>query len=134
VKVIGELKDVMIIIASNPKIHQVIDIVVVDILEAYGMLLSRDWSHKLQGYFTSNWSHLWFPWNGKPNKIRIDREKYLKHTITDLEAPNEPYSSEFPILGNYSCDSYFRNFTACVSEIPLTQMSKLLLQENQTIT
>jgi hypothetical protein len=40
VKFIGELKDVMILIASNPKIHQVIDIVVVDILEAYGMLLS----------------------------------------------------------------------------------------------
>jgi tetrahydromethanopterin S-methyltransferase subunit F len=49
VKVIGELKDVMIMISSNPKIHQVIDIVVVDIPKAYGMLLSRDWSHKSKG-------------------------------------------------------------------------------------
>jgi hypothetical protein len=44
VKVIGELKDVMIWITSNPKFHQVIDIIIVDILESYGMLLSRDWS------------------------------------------------------------------------------------------
>jgi hypothetical protein len=58
VKVIEELKDVMIRIASNPKIHQVIDIVVVDIPEAYGIFLSHDWSHKLQGYFSSDWSHL----------------------------------------------------------------------------
>jgi len=42
VKVIGELKDVMIQIASNPKFHQVIDIIIEDILKAYGMLLSRD--------------------------------------------------------------------------------------------
>jgi hypothetical protein len=52
VKVIGELKDVMIQIASNPKFHQVIDIIIVDIPEAYGMLLSRDWSEKLHGYFS----------------------------------------------------------------------------------
>jgi hypothetical protein len=38
------------------------------------------------------------------NKIMIDHDKYLKHTITDLEAPNEPYSTKFPIIGNYSCD------------------------------
>jgi hypothetical protein len=45
VKVMGELKDVMIRLASDPRVHQVIDIVVVDILEAYGLLLSMDWYH-----------------------------------------------------------------------------------------
>jgi hypothetical protein len=38
----GELKDVMIRLASDPRVHQVIDIIVVDIPEAYGFLLSRD--------------------------------------------------------------------------------------------
>jgi hypothetical protein len=42
VKVIGELKNVLIILSSNPKVHQVIDIIVVDIPEVYGMFLSRD--------------------------------------------------------------------------------------------
>jgi hypothetical protein len=52
VKFMGELKDVMIRLASDPRVCQIIDIIVVDIPKAYGLLLSRDWSQKLQGYFT----------------------------------------------------------------------------------
>jgi hypothetical protein len=40
VKVMGELKDIMIIIETHPKFVQVIGIIVVDILEAYSLLLS----------------------------------------------------------------------------------------------
>lgn len=42
VTVMEELKEVVIRQSSNPNSFQVIDIVVVDILEAYGLLLSRD--------------------------------------------------------------------------------------------
>lgn len=42
VKVIGELKDVLIRMTTKPQYTQVIDIVVVDIPKVYGMLLSRD--------------------------------------------------------------------------------------------
>ena len=42
VKVMGELKDVMIRLSSNSKVHQTIDIIVVDIPKAYGVILSRD--------------------------------------------------------------------------------------------
>ena len=42
VKVLGELKDVLICLSSNSKVHQKIDIIVVDILEEYGVILSRD--------------------------------------------------------------------------------------------
>ena len=42
-KVIGELKDVLILMVAKPQVAKVIDIVVVDIPEAYGMFLSRDW-------------------------------------------------------------------------------------------
>ena len=41
VKVMGELKDVLICLASNSKFHQAIGIIVVDILEDYGVILSR---------------------------------------------------------------------------------------------
>jgi hypothetical protein len=54
VKVIGELKDVMIIMATHSKFVQIIDISVVDILESYGLLLSQDWSEKLNGYFSTD--------------------------------------------------------------------------------
>jgi hypothetical protein len=48
----GELKEVMTRIARHPNSVQIIDIIVVDILDAYGLLLSRDWSEKLNGYFS----------------------------------------------------------------------------------
>jgi hypothetical protein len=54
VKVIGELKNVLIRLSSNPKVHPVIDIIVVDIPEVYGMFLSRDWSEQLHGYFATD--------------------------------------------------------------------------------
>jgi hypothetical protein len=67
VKVLGELKDVLIRLSSNSKVFQIIDIIVSDIPDAYGLLLSRYWYEKLHGYFSTNWSHFWIPFNGKPN-------------------------------------------------------------------
>jgi hypothetical protein len=52
VKVMGELKDVMIKIETHPKFLQVINIIIVDIPEDYGLLLSQDWYEKLKGYFS----------------------------------------------------------------------------------
>ena len=72
VKVFGELKDVLIRLSSNSKIHQIIDIIVVDIPETYGVILSRDWLAKLNGYFSTDWSHIWLPYKGQPNKIKVD--------------------------------------------------------------
>jgi hypothetical protein len=126
VKVMGELKDVMIRIATHPKFVQVIDIIVVDIPKAYGLLLNRDWSEKLNRYFRTDWAHLWLPLKGHKNIIRIDRERYLKHTVTNLETLNEPSSTDFPVLGNYSCDSYFGNFSPLSYNVPLTQNSEMI--------
>jgi hypothetical protein len=95
VKVLGEIKDVMIRVATHPNFVQVIDIIVVDIPEAYGLLLSRDWSKKLNRYFRTDWAHLWLPLKGYNKMIIIDRERYLKHTVTELETPNEPTSTRF---------------------------------------
>jgi hypothetical protein len=128
VKFMGELKDVMIRLASDPRVHQVIDIIVVDISEAYGLLLSRDWSAKLQGYFSTNWSHLWLPYKGRMNHIRVDNEAHMKHIVTKLEGKNEPISFAHTVLGNcfletdhgcyasqpssFQSDEYMNSFTA----------------------
>jgi hypothetical protein len=68
------------------------------------------------------------------NIIRIDRERYLKHTVTDLETLNEPSSTDFPVLGNYSCDSNFGNFSPFSFDVPLTQNSKMIFQEKLSMT
>jgi len=54
VKVISELKNVLVRLSSNTKAYQIIDIIVIDILEMYGLFLSRDWSEQLHGYFATN--------------------------------------------------------------------------------
>jgi ribonuclease HI len=117
VKVMGELKNVLIRLSSNPNVHQFIDIIVVDIPKVYGMFLSRDWSEQLHGYFMTDWSHLWLPENGKPNKIRVNRERYLKFTVTDLNDPNEPYTPPADSPEVQGMDTYFGNFMAEVSPI-----------------
>ena len=64
VKVVGRLRNVLLILSVDPWIHQTIDIVIADIAKTYCMWLSRDWSEKLKGYFATHWSHLWLPLNG----------------------------------------------------------------------
>ena len=41
---VGEMEDVLIRLSTDERVFQYIDIVVADIPDAYGMLLSRDWS------------------------------------------------------------------------------------------
>ena len=110
VKVIGELNQVTIRLSSNPKVCQVIDILVANIPELYCLILSRDWSEKLHGHFTTDWSHMWLPYNGKPNQIRVDCGKHQKYIITDLEGKNEQVTYRSNIIRNYSVESFIGNF------------------------
>jgi hypothetical protein len=60
----------------------------VDIPESYDFLLRRDWSAKLQGYFSIDWSHMWLPHKGKEKKIRVNSEAHMKHTVIEFEGKN----------------------------------------------
>jgi hypothetical protein len=127
VKVIGELRNVLIRLSSNPKVHQVIDIIVVDIPEVYGLFLSRDWSEQLHGYFVMDWSHLWLPENGKTNRIKVNHERYLKFTVTDLNDPNETFTPSADSPKIQRMDTFFGNFMVKTSTITNPeQQSKIL--------
>ena len=89
VKVVREMEDVLIRLSTNEKICQYIDMVVADITDGYGLILNRDWSARLNGYFASDWSHLWLPQKGSSNQIKILREPHMKHNVTQLEEKNE---------------------------------------------
>ena len=118
--------------ATKPQYTQVIDRVVVDIPEAYGMLLSRDWLVKLNGYFSTDCSHLLLPQKGKGDMLRVDRERYMKYVVTELNGPNEPVMFINSILGNYSfnvcaMETCFGEFLAeTIEETPInTQLEAL---------
>ena len=104
---------------------------VVDIPEAYGLILSRDWSAKLNRYFATDWSHMWLPYKNSQNQIKVMREPHMKHNVTQLEGKNEPGNFSSPVLGNYFLELELGNYKAeeasCESD---TQSS--LLQFSQT--
>ena len=85
VKVIGEMEDVLIHLSADERVCQYIDIVVEDIPDAYGLVLSRDLVEKLEGNFASDWSHVWLPYKGFQNQINVLREPQMKYTVTQLE-------------------------------------------------
>lgn len=101
--------------STNPKIHQTIDTIMVDIPHNYGICLSRYWSAMLNGCYSIGWSHLWIPFNRKLDHIKIYREGYIKHVVTDLNDPNEPVMFNNLILGNYSYDAFLGNYTSEIS-------------------
>ena len=78
-----------------------------DIPETYGMCLSRDWSEKLKGYFATDWLHMWLPLNGKPNKFKVDREPFMKQTVTDLDGSNESVSFYDNQIEHFTFDTFF---------------------------
>ena len=114
---------------QNNKICQFIDITVADIPSGYGLILNRDWSARLKGYFASDWSHLLLPLKGTPNKIKISREPYMKYTVTKLGEKNESVDS---VLGNYLTECKLRNHTSSKASA-MTNIQPELLQLPQAI-
>ena len=107
VKVVGILRNVLLKLSIDPRIHQTIDIVIAYILETYGMWLSRDCSEKLKGYFGTDWYHLWLPLNVQSNKLKVDREPFMKQTVTDLDGSNEFVSFFNNQIEHFSFDTFF---------------------------
>src|SRR5882757_755062 len=71
----------------------------------------RDWSSDVcsSDLFASDWSHLWLPYKGILNQIKILREPHMKYNVTQLEEKNEPVDS---MLGNYFIELEPGNYQA----------------------
>ena len=122
VKVLGELKYVLIHFDSNSKVHHTIDIILVDIPEAYGVIQRRDWLAKINKYFTIDWSHLWLAYKGQLNKIKVEHECYMKHMVTSLNDPNEAVMFSNSILKKICFDMFFGELEDEIS--PLADLDK----------
>ena len=119
----GELKIFLLTLSVDPRIHQTIDIVVAHIPEAYGMWLTRNWLEKCKGCFSTDWSHLWLPYLGRPNKSKIMREPYLKQTVTDLNDPSEHVVYFSSHIEHYTFDTFFGNFLADSSTVEILKIN-----------
>lgn len=101
VSVVGELNMIQMQIASDPRIQQVINIQVADIPDAYGLILGRDFTRALNGYVSTDHSHMWLPWKGVPNQIRIEREPRMKYMTTEYQKTSTEVLISEVGMGNY---------------------------------
>ena len=52
-----------------------------------------------------DWSHLWLPYKGKNNRIKVNSEPLMKYIVTEMEAPNESMNIAQEMLRNYFLES-----------------------------
>jgi hypothetical protein len=60
-------------------------------------------------------------------------EKYMKHVVTDLNDPNEPVMFNNSILGNYSYDTFFGNYTYEISSFVESNTQSEILHCTQIV-
>ena len=128
------MKDVLIHLSAYPRVCHFINVMVVEIPKTCGLILSRDWSTKLNGYFANDWSHMWLPYNNSQNQIKILWEPHMKYNVTQLEWKNEPVNFPSSVLGNYFLEleprKYQEKEASCESD---TQFNLLQFSQDDDI-
>jgi hypothetical protein len=91
VKVYGLCEDVEVFLIDFPHINLLMNIVVIDVPDAWGMLLSRSWSASLGGFLSMDLTHAHIPMGDGTFEVLYSRERADKHVMD----PNGPdYTSE----------------------------------------
>jgi hypothetical protein len=115
VKCLGMIKDLVVNLAQIPVKSILMDVVIVDILAKYGMLLSRSWGAKLGGSLQLDMTYATIPIFGG-QFTRLYRETRLAYIVSDPQNPNNyPVYVADQDLGNciLSIDD---DFEECIEE------------------
>ena len=75
----------------------------------------------MKGYFATDSSHLWLPLNRQPNKLKVDREPFMKQIVTDIYGSNESVSFFSNQIEHFTFDTFFGDFPADVSPVENVQ-------------
>ena len=94
------------ILAKYPAIHLNMDILIIDVPEKWGMLLSRKWVADLGGSIQMDWNYSTAPLS-KDTILKFHSEKEKKHHVENPKKPSNEYVYHTISLGNYSCYSIF---------------------------
>lgn len=85
----------------------VMDIVVVDVPDAWGMLLSRKWASDLGESIQMNWPYSTIPSPRGTGFVRLNREPERRFHVEDPKNPHNEVIMEQPNMGNYAIISNF---------------------------
>ena len=80
VEVVGIILNLHVKLAKYPNINMSIDVVVIDVPDNWGMLLSRKWATTLGGYIQMYWTYDTIL-ASENNRVILHRGKLRKHHV-----------------------------------------------------
>ena len=101
IDVVGIILNFPVKLAAYPNIGLTMDIVVIDVLDRWGMLLSRKWVASLGGSIQMDWTYAMIL-ASKDAHVKLYREKERKYHVEDLDEPDNEYICEIDNLGNHA--------------------------------
>lgn len=87
IEVCGIIKDLQVFLAAYPDRIMTMDIVVIDVPDSWGMLLSRKWASDLGGSLQMDLSYATIPMPDN-NFVKLDRELEKRYHVEDPRRPN----------------------------------------------
>jgi hypothetical protein len=88
---LGKCEDIEVFLIYFPHINVLMDILMINVPDAWGIILSRTWSSSLGGFLRINLTHAYIPMGDGMYEILHNMEKKDTH-VMDLRGPN--YVSE----------------------------------------
>ena len=101
IEVCGLIKGLQVHLAAFPDIQIEMDIVVIDVPDAWGMLLSRKTAADLGGNIQMDLTYATIP-TPEGTYIRLNRELEHKHHVEDPRYPSNELKYKTDNLGNYA--------------------------------
>jgi hypothetical protein len=87
-------EDVEVFFIDFPHIILLMNIVLIDVPDAWGMLLSRNWSAALGVFLSMELTHAHIPMGDDTFEVLYSRERADKH-VTDPNCPDYTHEDEF---------------------------------------
>ena len=106
IEVHGLIKDLQVHLAAFLDIQIIMDMVVIDVPDAWGMLLSRKWAADLGGNLQMDLTYATIP-TPEGTMVRLNRELQRKYHVEDPKNPRNELKYKSDGIGNYAILSNF---------------------------
>ena len=108
VEVVGIILNLHVKLAKYPDIDMSMDVVVIDVPDNWGILLSRKWAATLGGYIQMDWTYATIP-TSENTRVILHREKLRKRHVENPKKPGNEFVHCIDKFGNYA---FLSNFMA----------------------
>ena len=106
VDVVGIILNLHVKLAKYPDIDMVMDVVVIDVQDKWGMFLSKKWATTLGGYIQKDWTYATIH-ASKNTRVILHREKQRKQHVENPKNPRNEFVHYTDNFGNYAILSNF---------------------------